>query len=328
MVRATHRDTTVRLTIAPHPTNASASVARLEWFHRPRTVRGPGTIIATTTLPLLDTASIRVEEPSSDVTNGTIRFGATAYHGRTAHPTRSRLHIVCTGPGLATAILVDNPAYWAARAHGKPVILPAKPRIPIARFGGIKIDKRNGDAESPWISLSFPKGSRRKEISYFGYLDHFTDEERVDGTAALSLLAIECCAGEMVFFESYVLDSSDFSSKIVYRTGFMNGGIHPAALMAVPDSLTIRDGMRLWLGPGNTGAAYDDDPDYYHPWRRGIALIPGSTAWIVAKQRTRSATWAYVVALPVLTYTVARLFISDNSSQAGTLAGWVKLVGE
>lgn len=146
-----------------------------------------------------------------------------------------------------------------------------------------------------------------------------------DESVTINVLAQECCGGNKMFAEMYRIDGDTGRARIVARTLFMNALERPRRLLKVARQITTTASMRLMLHTDNgTLRAHDPDDDI-RMWRQGLALVPNTTAWIVATKHTRSVMWAFVVCRPVLTPDVRHLFRGSNSSEPGRVAGWVHM---
>ncbi|MBS1561009.1 MAG: hypothetical protein JSS89_05350 [Bacteroidetes bacterium] len=330
-VISTEGDTTVRVIITRNGWERISSRATVEWLvtdHEGDLERQAKRSITSVQVPCLEAGWLIASKPFFDIRNGRRSCIVECTHTSLLHPPHERLRIEIGRAGEVTCEGLNDTALIAAHCFMKPFRLPDPMRDTIGNDVRYVVESHvDGTvAESPWMTVRDTERKNADVLKVFGILDTCTESASFDGSISIALFAYECCAGTKSYYECYRIDREATQAHLVWRTLFMYGLEQPRALLVVADSITTTSSMRLFLNTDrNVPDAADYDDREREVWKHGIALVPKSTAWIVATKETDDGTWAFVIGRPVLTPDVRALFKSDNSKMPGTVAGWMKV---
>lgn len=323
-------DTTVRVIITRNGWERISSRATVEWlvtdfegdFDR-QAMRS----IASVEVPCLEAGWRIAWEPFFEMRDGRLSCIVECMNNDLFHPPYERLRIEIGRAGEVSCEDVNDTALHAARLFMQPYTRPKPVRYRVGEHDRYALQMHfDGGSESPSITVRDTERKNTEVLKVFGILDTCTESASFDGSISVLLYAFECCAGTKSYAEWYRIDVDATKARLVWRTLFMAGLEEPRSLQKVADSIITTSSSRLFL---NTQRTVPDAADYRDRerdvWKRGVALQPKTTAWIVSTNETDDGTWAFVIGRPVLTPDVRALFDSDNSKMPGTVAGWMKV---
>ncbi|HLP27556.1 MAG TPA: hypothetical protein VK147_02870 [Candidatus Didemnitutus sp.] len=322
-------DTTVRVIISRSGYERISSRAMVEWWteeeHGDDT---PSTrkLLAQTPVRCLEAGWQIATGPFFEMRNGRLSCVVECTHNGLLHPPHERMRIDIGAAGKLECNVLDDSALIAAQCFMKPHASPKPRRDTIGEHGRYVVEMHlDGNvAESPWVTVRDAKHNNDELLRSSGILVGYSESGNFDGGISIALFEYQCCAGTKSYFEQYQIDPEAKQARLVSRTLFMYGLESPHSLHRVADSITTTSTMRLFLNTHGTKPNSDDyADDELRAWKHGIALAPNTKAWIVATRETDEDMWAFVIGRPALTPEVRKLIERDNSSEAGTVAGWM-----
>lgn len=321
-------DTTIRLTMEESGRDSAASRAWVSWWVREAPRRDGAVRLGMDPVEFLERGGYAASAPFFDTDDRGLFcvMTLTNVHATKAPPLRLRVRI--DRVGSASEEVLDDAALRAAESYVDALQSShvAAGRIPMTGSVVVDVEDNTTIAESPWVVVRDTQQPGVDIFEAFGNLKGAYTSPTDAGAIEIALRAFECCAGTKAFYERYLIHPGTRSVRLLERVMFMYELESPRQLLKVARSFTV--GAQAKLVMSTTGAPLDAEllsEIEHRVWTDGVALVPGSTAWIVALDERVNTTWAFVVGKPVVTPDVKKMFVSDNSSEPGMVAGWMKI---